>query len=67
MSKTRIFVTTDAAEADQTYGAWNATAGWTAVKAGPTDKIEAKPCATDELLWSPDGAGPWYTVVAWPG
>ena len=66
MAKTRIFVTTDAQEADRTYNAWKVTPNHKAMKIGPTAKIEAKPCATDDLLWAPAGAGPWYMVVATP-
>jgi hypothetical protein len=64
MGKTRIFVTTTKAKADQTAGFWKTLPdNYTVVGMGPTATIEVASADDGSVLWQSGGAAPWYGVL----
>ena len=63
MADTHIFMTQDAAKADQTAGFWK-DLNYTVLAIGPTSPIEVAKADDESVLWEPQADGDWYCVVA---
>jgi hypothetical protein len=63
MGTTRVFVTKDAALADQTAGFWKGKPeNYTVIAVGPTAPIEVSEADQTAMHWKSEG-GPWYMVI----